>query len=614
MGHLVGESLSHRPICLSLHLRSPILSLQNNHAISYSLSTDIRPSLLQQPILLHPSSYPFRFRPYSINSIIVFIDLFHLSFRACLFKFSSSIIGKAKLDIHNKMWHITLIFVSLLAVFPGTIAKAEASIAAPKLFSEICVAWHLSASNIVGKGWIFSGFCKNSAGIYAWDDNNLLDDCVGTDDDGRLTHDFYGEMSQRCSECNNNDGWGHTSSIDHALVCNCTNAQGGTVESNLDLDTTYGYWDNHIGCLATPASPAKPPSMARDLWPYGHASVVSSPLKTPTPFSNGGPSYTSIVPTPTSTPFSNGNSSFASNCGLQFQVTGNLQHPGFYDPTVMWAECVDSQGLWEWTSLDIGLCFGDSHGSLVPQQFGLFNETCFNCLQEIDVLPATLLCHCPNDPVFNKSTTYNATTIPIEPTIQAIDGMLSCFGMDGERGLLPPSEFLVPEWNTPAADKDHQLPARTSSEESLEHASQQFAKTLAARTEDAHQDHCCFWESCSNPITMRQPEPWLFTRCRKIHDESPTTVARFDLSKAFRYDRSDWTIKPGDGLYDNGNGCKDCHTGGSWMYCQCPQADGNFTVASIDLNDHISNINGTLCSSSYCGDHEAPTAPIQGVW
>lgn len=106
------------------------------------------------------------------------------------------------------MWLINLILTGLLAVFAsGAIGEAGNSIAAPKLFSEICVAWHLSPSNIVGKGWVFSGFCKNSSGIYGWDDQNLLDDCVGTDDGGRLTHESLGKMSHRCTECNNNDGW-----------------------------------------------------------------------------------------------------------------------------------------------------------------------------------------------------------------------------------------------------------------------------------------------------------------------------------------------------------------------------------------------------------------------
>jgi hypothetical protein len=229
----------------------------------------------------------------------------------------------------------------------------------------------------------------------------------------------------------------------------------------------------------------------------------------------------------------------------------------------------------------------------------------------MDVLPAALLCHCPSDPVFNKSITYNVTTIEIEPTIQVIDGILSCFGVYGDRGLTPPSEFLVGDWNMPVLNNDHK-PRTETSEKSSEHAAQLFTKKFALRTDGAPEYHCCFWDSCSHTMAMRQPEPWLFTRCQRIHDDNPTLIARFDLSKAFTYDREDRTIKPGDGLYDDGQGCKDCHTGGSLMYCQCSQADGNFTEKSIDLNEHISNINGTLCSSSNCGDHEGPTAPIQG--
>lgn len=132
--------------------------------------------------------------------------------------------------------------------------------------------------------------------------------------------------------------------------------------------------------------------------------------------------------------------------------------------------------------------------------------------------------------------------------------------------------------------------------------------------DNAPGNYCCFWDSCLQTITMRQPEPWLFTRCRKAHDVDASTVARFDLSQAFTYDRGDWTIKPGNGLYDDGNGCKDCQMEGSLLYCQCPQPGVNFTEKFIDLNEHISNINGTLCSSSYCGDQEGPTAPISGTW
>jgi hypothetical protein len=106
------------------------------------------------------------------------------------------------------MWPIAFILTSLLAIFPsGTSADNQVSAAAPQLFSKVCVAWHLSASKLIGQGWVFSGFCKNSKGVYGWDDNNLLDDCVGVDDNGRLTHKFYGMMSGRCAECNDNNGW-----------------------------------------------------------------------------------------------------------------------------------------------------------------------------------------------------------------------------------------------------------------------------------------------------------------------------------------------------------------------------------------------------------------------
>lgn len=278
----------------------------------------------------------------------------------------------------------------------------------------------------------------------------------------------------------------------------------------------------------------------------------------------------------------------------------------------MWAKCVNNQGVQANTSLDLGLCFGVSQGVLFPEKFGFFNETCFNCVQDMDVQASTLLCHCQDDPVFNKSTTYNATTIPIEPTIQVIDGVLSCFGLHGDRGFAAPSEFIVADWTVPAVNEDRLLPAETSPDEGSKHATRQPATEFAPRTGGAPQDHCCFWDSCSHTLAMRQPEPWLFTRCHRTNDDNPMLIARFDLSMAFMYDRNDWSIKPGDGLYDDG--CKDCHTGGSWMYCQCPQADGTMAEKSIDLNEHISNINGTLCSSSYCGDHEAPTAPIKGLW
>jgi len=237
----------------------------------------------------------------------------------------------------------------------------------------------------------------------------------------------------------------------------------------------------------------------------------------------------------------------------------------------------------------------------------MFNNTCYNCVPDLGVVPATLLCHCPLD---GKSPIGPPTTIQIEPTIQVIDGVLGCFGLHGNRGLTPPAEVLV-------ANTDYQLAARTDlSEKSLDHAAQQLAKKLSLRDDESPRGHCCFYESCSHDIDMRQPEPWLFTRCRRINERrpAPTLMARFDLSKAFMYDRSDWSIKPGEGLYDDGNGCRDCHVEGSWMHCHCVKVDGKFNETSIDLNLHISNINGTLCSSSYCGDHEGPLTPIQGTW
>jgi hypothetical protein len=310
-------------------------------------------------------------------------------------------------------------------------------------------------------------------------------------------------------------------------------------------------------------------------------------------------------------PYSVGPPAFASNCNPRFQVTGNLPHVGYYNPRVMWAECVDNYGVWDNTSLDLGLCFAGSNGFLVPHVFGMFNETCFDCVQNLDVLPATLLCHCLNG---YKTTTSKLTTIHIEPTIQVVNGILECFGIHGDRGLVPPAEFRVADWEAPGVDMDRQLSASTRSSDYLEHAARRLATELDLRSENAPQDHCCFWESCSHTISMRQPEPWLFTRCRRVNELKPTLIARFDLSKAFMYDRNDWTIKPGDGLYDDGNGCNDCHIEDTWMYCRCSQPGGNFTGKSIDLNEHISNINGTLCSSSYCGDHQGPTAPITGMW
>lgn len=108
------------------------------------------------------------------------------------------------------MLFIATILASFLAVFPfGTIAEAVASTGGPTLFSHACVAWHLSASRHIGWGWVLSGFCKNSTGpgIYTWDDSNLLDGCIGVDDNGVLIHSVNGYMSRKCAECNNNNGW-----------------------------------------------------------------------------------------------------------------------------------------------------------------------------------------------------------------------------------------------------------------------------------------------------------------------------------------------------------------------------------------------------------------------
>ena len=101
-----------------------------------------------------------------------------------------------------------VILASLWASFlNGAIAVADLAGTSPQPFSEICVAWHLSPSTAIGKGWVFSAFCKNSKGEYYWDDNNRLDDCVSADDHGQLTHYTGQGMSGQCFECNSNDGW-----------------------------------------------------------------------------------------------------------------------------------------------------------------------------------------------------------------------------------------------------------------------------------------------------------------------------------------------------------------------------------------------------------------------
>lgn len=233
-------------------------------------------------------------------------------------------------------------------------------------------------------------------------------------------------------------------------------------------------------------------------------------------------------------------------------MTGNLPDVGDYSPTVMWSECVDEHGVWANTSLDLGLCLGNSNGSLVPEVSGLLNETCFGCVQEPDVLPVTLLCHCLSDPVSNGMTTLNLTTIPIEPTIEVVNGTLGCLGLYGDRGDTRPADLRVTEW-------DHQPSAGAQS-----------SKQLAPRNDSAAQDYCCFWNSCSQIILTRQPEPWVYTRCRRAHEADAGLAARFDLSQAFAYDRSDWTIKPGSGLYDGGNGCKDCSTGAACCTANAP--------------------------------------------
>ena len=117
---------------------------------------------------------------------------------------------------------ISIVLTGLLAIFPSGISAGtgKANSASPTVtasplkpqgsivpFSQACIAWKIVASKVVGKGWILSGFCKNVGGIYYWDDDNLVDFCVGADNDGHLVHKFHGHMSYGCSECNNKDGW-----------------------------------------------------------------------------------------------------------------------------------------------------------------------------------------------------------------------------------------------------------------------------------------------------------------------------------------------------------------------------------------------------------------------
>lgn len=106
------------------------------------------------------------------------------------------------------MWPITLFLTGLLAIFASGIkAKTEGSAASPQLFSQACITWKLSFSNVMAEGWILSAYCKDSEGAYCWNDNNYLDDCVGTDSDGALIHEPKGgDVTTHCPQCNNNDG------------------------------------------------------------------------------------------------------------------------------------------------------------------------------------------------------------------------------------------------------------------------------------------------------------------------------------------------------------------------------------------------------------------------
>ncbi|KAB5517373.1 hypothetical protein GE09DRAFT_1230992 [Coniochaeta sp. 2T2.1] len=485
------------------------------------------------------------------------------------------------------MWFTPIIFASLWASFPiGAIADADLADASVKLFSEICIAWHLSPSTADSKG-----------GWY-WDDNHELDDCVSVDDHGQLTH-FTGQgMSGQCFECNSNDGWGHTSSLDHTLTCNCSasvNNQMTVVRSSIDLNQVYSYQQDSIYCgshsTKTPAVAAQQPNDA-------------SPASTWTPSPSPTPGYSNGQP---------GNQAFSAHCNSRFHVAGNSPHaatPGpdlphvpAFNPMVMWVECADEQGVWMNTSLDLGKCFGSCHGSLIVSDAGLLENECYDCVQDLGTTAPTLLCHCQNDYVFNKSTTWNATAIPIEPTIEVINGTLSCFGHLGERGpdVTPPASLDIV---LPSA----QLATRTSEE--LKRASEQLAGDLAP---DAHNG---FYDTCDHHITLRWPEPWMYAYCRRNHDEHPKQRTRYDLNRTVMHDINDWSLKLGSGIADsilNGE-CFACQLDGSSFSCNCtiPGCCNNRTRKYIDLNSHIANVNGTLCSNTSCGDHHGPMAPITG--
>lgn len=105
------------------------------------------------------------------------------------------------------MWPIILFLTALLGFFPSGIgAETEDSTPPYQNFSKACVSWNLSASRLVGEGWVLSGFCKNSEGTYCWDDT-LLNNCLGTDGDGGLIHEPNGNLSGHCPQCNDNNGW-----------------------------------------------------------------------------------------------------------------------------------------------------------------------------------------------------------------------------------------------------------------------------------------------------------------------------------------------------------------------------------------------------------------------
>lgn len=154
--------------------------------------------------------------------------------------------------------------------------------------------------------------------------------------------------------------------------------------------------------------------------------------------------------------------SFTSSCNPIFQLTG--EEPGPTWPLkrrIMWTQCVNGAGVVANTSLDIGLCFGTSEGRLAPRRGGNFNATCWNCGHDPMADNPTLICHCFNNEHPDvPGANITATRVTIEPTVQVLDGTLTCYDFVGTRGLTPPPDLNLLKDSSERAIQGHNVSAR----------------------------------------------------------------------------------------------------------------------------------------------------------